>query len=80
MSESPSSPATPRRKRRWLRRLLWGLALTLLLVWVVKVPLVNLALRRLPGDWEITVTGVRPGLRGAGLAGVRVIHLSLIHI
>ncbi len=76
MSESPSAspPAPPRRKRRWLRRVLWALTLTLLLVWVVKVPLVNWALRRLPGDWKITVTGVHPGLGGAGLTGVRVIH------
>ena len=76
MPDNPSvSPAAPpRRKRRWLRRVLWGLTLTLLLLWVVKVPLVNWALRRLPGDWEITVTGVRPGFSGAWLAGVRVIH------
>ena len=54
--------------------MLWGLALTLLLFWLVKVPLTNWALRRLPGDWEITVTGVRPGFAGAWLSGVRVVH------
>ena len=54
--------------------MLWGLALAIVLLWLVKVPLVNWALRRLPGDWEITVTGVRPGFAGVWLKGVRIIH------
>ncbi len=76
MSDSPpvSPAAPPRRKRRWLRRVLWGLALSLALLWLVKVPLVNWVLRRLPGDWEISVRGVRPGFAGATLTGVLVIH------
>ncbi len=54
--------------------MLWGVSLTILLLWLVKVPLTNWALRRIPGDWEITVTGVRPGFAGAWLSGVRVVH------
>jgi hypothetical protein len=44
------------------------------LLWMVKVPLANWAMRRLPGDWAVTVTGIRPGFSGATLTGVRVLH------
>ena len=69
----PSSPV-PRRKRRWLRRALLAFLLLLVLLWLVKVPLTNAWLRRLPGDWDITITGVRPGWNRVTLKGVRVMH------
>ncbi len=69
---APSAP--PRPRRRWLRRLLRTVLLLLVLLWLVKVPLLNWTLRRLPGDWEASVTGVRPGLAGLKLTGVRVMH------
>ncbi|HEX2747229.1 MAG TPA: hypothetical protein VHM91_04450, partial [Verrucomicrobiales bacterium] len=76
MPDASPSPAVPvsRRKRRWLRRLLWGFGLTLGLLWLVKVPLLNWGLRRVPGDFEISITGVSPGWSSAALTGVKVVH------
>jgi hypothetical protein len=75
-TEPPPVPATTaeRRKRRWLRRALWGIAIVLVLLWIVKVPLLNWALRRVAGDYDISVTGVHPRFVGAVLSGVRVVH------
>ena len=76
MADSPpsSAAAKPRRQRRWLRRVCWGFLLALVLLWLVRVPLANWALHRLPGDWDISITGLRPGFSGARLEGVRVVH------
>src|SRR5688572_3172761 len=69
-----NTTASPRRKRRWLRRILLGLLVVLVLLWIVKVPVTLWFLRRLPGDWEISVTGLRPGITSLTLRGVRVVH------
>ncbi|HWB03743.1 MAG TPA: hypothetical protein VG796_12020 [Verrucomicrobiales bacterium] len=70
----PATAAPVRRKRRWLRRLLWWLGLAVLMLWVMKVPLLNWWLHRLPGDFEVSITGVSPGFRSASLTGVKVVH------
>jgi len=69
-----ATSAPPRPRRRWRRRLLLTFLLLPVLLWMVKVPLLNWALRRVPGDWAVSVTGVRPGLAGVKLQGVRVRH------
>lgn len=76
MADPPpaNAPVRPRRKRRWLRRILAGLLLIGILLWLVKVPLANWILHKLPGDWEITVAGLRPGFAGVTFADVRVVH------
>lgn len=75
MAESPpvKSPP-PRPRRRWLRRVVLGFLLLLLAVWLVRVPLANWWLRRLPGDWAVSISGLRPGFSSLTLEGVRVRH------
>lgn len=51
-----------------------ALVLAVVLLWLIRVPLLNWGLRFLPGDYEITVTGFYPGFQGATLSGVRVVH------
>jgi len=75
MAESPpANSPPPRRQRRWLRRVVLGVLLMLLAVWLVRVPLANWWLRRLPGDWAVSITGLQPGFSALKLEGVRVRH------
>ena len=53
---------------------MWGFIVTLGLLWIVKVPLINWGLRQVPGDFEVSITGLRPGFAGAEIKGLKVIH------
>lgn len=71
-----AAPAAGRRRGwRWLRRCFAGLVLLLFLVWLMKVPLVNWALRGATGDYAVSIEGITPGFGGAAISGVRVVHM-----
>lgn len=76
MEETARTPEKPRARprRRWVRRAAGGLLAAVVLLFLLRVPLLNWGLRRLPGPYEISVTGFRPGLNGATFSGLRVVH------